>query len=96
LTAVLITPVISVKIGQCSCALEINLLYSRHNIKVVVEVFGEWSRDYEFTKGCRMVPQLYHSSTRGSHHKMEKEGFRSVPIPVHGSRDLGIGLIKAI
>ena len=38
----------------------------------------------------------HHSSTRGSHHKMEKEGFRSVPVPVHGSKDLGIGLLKAI
>lgn len=37
-----------------------------------------------------------HTSTRGSHYKMEKEGFRSVPVPVHGSKDLGIGLIKAI
>ena len=40
----------------------------------------------------------HHSSTRGSHHKMEKEGCRSVPIPipVHGSKELGIGLLKAI
>ncbi|NCT57589.1 MAG: type II toxin-antitoxin system HicA family toxin [Legionella sp.] len=38
----------------------------------------------------------HHSSTRGSHHKMEKEGCRSVPVPVHGSKDLGIGLLKAI
>ena len=37
-----------------------------------------------------------HSSTRGSHYKMEKEGKRSVPVPVHGSKDLGIGLLKAI
>jgi len=37
-----------------------------------------------------------HSSTRGSHYKMEKEGNRSVPVPVHGSKDLGIGLLKAI
>lgn len=37
-----------------------------------------------------------HTSTRGSHHKMEKEGYRSVPVPVHGSRDLGIGLLKVI
>jgi predicted RNA binding protein YcfA (HicA-like mRNA interferase family) len=27
---------------------------------------------------------------------MEKEGYRSVPVPVHGSKDLGIGLLKAI
>ena len=38
----------------------------------------------------------HHSSTRGSHHKMEKEGCRSVPISVHGSKDLEIGLLKAI
>jgi len=37
-----------------------------------------------------------HTSTRGSHYKMEKEGFRSVPIPVHGSKELGVGLLKAI
>jgi predicted RNA binding protein YcfA (HicA-like mRNA interferase family) len=27
---------------------------------------------------------------------MEKEGYRSVPVPVHGNKDLGIGLLKAI
>jgi len=33
----------------------------------------------------------------GSHHIMEKEGMiRGVPIPVHGSKDIGIGLLKAI
>jgi predicted RNA binding protein YcfA (HicA-like mRNA interferase family) len=33
----------------------------------------------------------------GSHHIMEKEGMpRGVPIPVHGSKDIGTGLIKAI
>ena len=37
-----------------------------------------------------------HTSTRGSHYKMEKSGYRSVPVPVHGTRDLGIGLLKAI
>ena len=37
-----------------------------------------------------------HVSTRGSHYKMAKEGYRSVPVPMHGSRDLGRGLIKAI
>lgn len=37
-----------------------------------------------------------HTSTRGSHYKMEKEGLRSVPVPVHGSKDLGVGLLKAI
>lgn len=32
----------------------------------------------------------------GSHHIMEKPGMRPVPIPVHGTRDLGPGLLKAI
>lgn len=27
---------------------------------------------------------------------MEKEGFRSVPIPLHGTKELGIGFLKAI
>ena len=37
-----------------------------------------------------------HTSTRGSHHKMEKDGHRAVPVPMHGNKDLGIGLLKAI
>jgi predicted RNA binding protein YcfA (HicA-like mRNA interferase family) len=37
-----------------------------------------------------------HTSTRGSHYKMEKEGLGAVPVPVHGTKDLGIGLLKAI
>ncbi|MCQ8106480.1 type II toxin-antitoxin system HicA family toxin [Methylomonas sp. SURF-2] len=33
----------------------------------------------------------------GSHHILEKPGcFRAVPVPVHGSKDIGIGLLKAI
>ncbi len=33
----------------------------------------------------------------GSHHIMEKSGMpRSVPVPVHGNKDLGPGLIAAI
>ncbi len=31
----------------------------------------------------------------GSHHVM-MSGSRSVPVPVHGAKDLGIGLIKKI
>lgn len=31
----------------------------------------------------------------GSHHMMRKGGM-TVPIPVHGSRDLGMGLLKKI
>ena len=37
-----------------------------------------------------------HTSTRESHYKMEKEGLRAVPVPVHGSKDFGIGLLKTI
>ena len=37
-----------------------------------------------------------HTSTRRSHYKMEKDGYRSVPVPVHGASDLGVGLLKAI
>ena len=32
---------------------------------------------------------------RGSHHIYVKEGFRSVPVPFHGNKDLGI-LAKVI
>ena len=31
----------------------------------------------------------------GSHHMMKKGGI-TVPVPVHGSQDLGIGLLKKI
>jgi predicted RNA binding protein YcfA (HicA-like mRNA interferase family) len=31
----------------------------------------------------------------GSHHVLAKDG-KAVPVPVHGSRDLGAGLIAAI
>jgi predicted RNA binding protein YcfA (HicA-like mRNA interferase family) len=34
-------------------------------------------------------------SQRGSHVKLMKEG-KVTTVPVHGSRDLGIGLIRAI
>jgi predicted RNA binding protein YcfA (HicA-like mRNA interferase family) len=37
-----------------------------------------------------------HTNTRGSHYKMEKRGCRPVPVPVHGNKDLGIGLLKTI
>ena len=33
---------------------------------------------------------------KGSHHIMVKENERSVPIPVHGSRDIPQGLVKKI
>ncbi|MDA3957891.1 type II toxin-antitoxin system HicA family toxin [Oceanispirochaeta sp.] len=32
----------------------------------------------------------------GSHHIFYKEGFRSIAVPVHGKKDLGPGLLKAI
>jgi predicted RNA binding protein YcfA (HicA-like mRNA interferase family) len=31
----------------------------------------------------------------GSHHMLQKDG-QTVPVPVHGSRDLGAGLIRRI
>jgi len=31
----------------------------------------------------------------GSHHILTKDG-RAIPVPVHGSRDLGSGLVAAI
>jgi predicted RNA binding protein YcfA (HicA-like mRNA interferase family) len=33
---------------------------------------------------------------KGSHHIFIKPGKRSVPVPIHGSKDLPKGLIKAI
>jgi len=33
---------------------------------------------------------------KGSHYIMTKEGKRSIPVPVHGSKDLPKGLVKAI
>jgi predicted RNA binding protein YcfA (HicA-like mRNA interferase family) len=33
--------------------------------------------------------------THGSHHILTKDD-KAVPVPVHGSRDLGIGLLAAI
>ena len=37
-----------------------------------------------------------HTSTRGSHYKMEKKGYRPVPVPVHVGKDLGKGLLRKI
>jgi predicted RNA binding protein YcfA (HicA-like mRNA interferase family) len=33
---------------------------------------------------------------KGSHHIFIKEGKRAIPVPVHGSKDLPTGLVKAI
>jgi predicted RNA binding protein YcfA (HicA-like mRNA interferase family) len=33
---------------------------------------------------------------KGSHHVMIKDGKRSIPVPVHGSKDLPKALVKAI
>jgi predicted RNA binding protein YcfA (HicA-like mRNA interferase family) len=33
---------------------------------------------------------------KGSHHILVKEGRRSIPIPVHGNKDLPPGLVNAI
>jgi predicted RNA binding protein YcfA (HicA-like mRNA interferase family) len=35
------------------------------------------------------------SRVHGSHHVLSKNG-KAVPVPVHGSRDLGAGLLAAI
>ena len=35
------------------------------------------------------------SRINGSHHILTKDG-QAVPVPVHGSRDLGVGLLAAI
>lgn len=33
----------------------------------------------------------------GSHHMMRKEGApRSVPVPVHGTKEIGVGLLASI
>ena len=32
---------------------------------------------------------------RGSHHVLTKDG-KAVPVPVHGARDIGVGLLAAI
>jgi predicted RNA binding protein YcfA (HicA-like mRNA interferase family) len=52
--------------------------------------------------GKEVIKRLEHAGWRiarvqGSHHILVKDGHsRSVPVPVHGSRDLSDGLIKAI
>ena len=33
---------------------------------------------------------------RGSHHIFIKEGRRAIPVPIHGGRDIPLGLAKAI
>jgi predicted RNA binding protein YcfA (HicA-like mRNA interferase family) len=33
---------------------------------------------------------------KGSHHIFIKPGKRSIPVPIHGSKDLPKGLVKAI
>lgn len=37
------------------------------------------------------------AKVEGSHHIMKKDGMpRAVPVPVHGNKEIGIGLLKAI
>jgi predicted RNA binding protein YcfA (HicA-like mRNA interferase family) len=37
------------------------------------------------------------SRINGSHHMMEKQGMpRTVPVPMHGSKDIGAGLLAEI
>ena len=38
----------------------------------------------------------YLDRINGSHHIMAKQGKRSVPVPVHGNKDLPKGLVNAI
>ena len=50
--------------------------------------------------GKEVIAKLRHEGwsldrVRGSHHILTKDG-RAVPVPVHGSRDLGAGLVAAI
>ena len=50
--------------------------------------------------GKEIIKQLESQGWRvlrvnGSHHRMGKGGKRTT-VPVHGNRDLGVGLIKAI
>ena len=33
---------------------------------------------------------------KGSHYILVKEGKRSIPVPVHGNKDLPVGLVGAI
>jgi predicted RNA binding protein YcfA (HicA-like mRNA interferase family) len=33
---------------------------------------------------------------RGSHHIMVKPGIRAIPIPVHGNRELPVGILSVI
>tara|TARA_B110000091_G_C13487981_1_gene339024 strand:+ start:354 stop:548 length:195 start_codon:yes stop_codon:yes gene_type:complete len=33
---------------------------------------------------------------KGSHHIMKKEGMKPFPVPVHGKKDLGPGLLHVI
>jgi predicted RNA binding protein YcfA (HicA-like mRNA interferase family) len=37
-----------------------------------------------------------HASTQGSHHKMKKEGFLPIVVPVHGKKDLKPGTLRNI
>jgi predicted RNA binding protein YcfA (HicA-like mRNA interferase family) len=36
------------------------------------------------------------SRVKGSHHIFTKEGYRSIPVPIRGNKDLPVGLIKSI
>lgn len=37
-----------------------------------------------------------HVSIHGSHHKLKKEGYLPIVVPVHGSKDLKPGTLKNI
>lgn len=37
-----------------------------------------------------------HVGTQGSHHKMKKNGFAPIIVPVHGKKDLKLGTLSSI
>ncbi|EDN66228.1 hypothetical protein BGP_1463 [Beggiatoa sp. PS] len=62
-------------------------------IQIFLEVF--------FLNGKQVCKKLENEGwvckrIRGSHHIYGKEGRKPVPIPVHGKKDLGIGLLLKI
>jgi predicted RNA binding protein YcfA (HicA-like mRNA interferase family) len=55
---------------------------------------------HELVNGKQVIARLKahgwsFSRTHGSHHILVKDG-KAVPVPVHGTRDLGAGLVAAI
>ncbi len=50
------------------------------------------------THFCRVLRKngWVHLRTKGSHQTWGKEGYSDVTVPVHGSKDLGRGLLAAL